>query len=352
MGKAYMTTMMGSRISTTLEIEGFHWFGDPAMEIRTEKPPLMLATYPPIWQWALRAAEFPVNVEWLDALGRPAAPVEDAWVSISRPGAHQDTWVGKTAEDGGVIFPELLLDDIGTYNLTIRASNFIPVTITFEVTPGPAAGLRFNKRGYVPGEEVIARLADIDMEGQSDIQLQVVAEDGIEIGDSLYFTVTQEMMGSGYFEGSFTIEGGPPNLDDDILQVTDGGWFSTSYFDLNDTAAPSGTVEDIVLVDGTPPDFGGLLGASPGPCSVLLEWDPGADPHGPLVYYIYKSLAPGDLGELIGTSWGSSFPDYTCQLGTPFYYTVRAQDRLGNEDSNEGQLEAIIPGVYLPLVLK
>ncbi|MFQ5342338.1 MAG: C25 family cysteine peptidase, partial [Anaerolineae bacterium] len=45
-GKSYMSTQVPDNVWRKAHFETYHWFGDPSMEIRTETPPLMLATKP------------------------------------------------------------------------------------------------------------------------------------------------------------------------------------------------------------------------------------------------------------------------------------------------------------------
>ncbi|MFC1879311.1 C25 family cysteine peptidase [Chloroflexota bacterium] len=350
LGKGYMQTMLGLGITGTIELEGFHWFGDPAMEIRTKKPPLMAVLPTDPWSWAYRRAEYIINVSELTQDNQPAAPIVDAKVAIAHPDRHEDHWVGRTNEAGDVVI-DMLADEAGSYNLTVMASNYTPFTTTFEVTAGPAAGLRFDRRGYTCDSEVFLRLADIDLEGLPDITLQVVAEDGLELGDTLEVTLVQEEMGTGIFRASFMTVYGEPYPDDDVLQVMDVNWFGTEYFDENDGLGGGGVISDTVFTDCAPPEFAGLESATAGVCSIDLSWQPGLDFNGPLEYYIYRSDIPGLLGDLIYISWSEFFSDRDCQIGKTFYYTVVAVDRLGQASGHDVQLGAAFNGVYLPMVV-
>jgi hypothetical protein len=61
---------------------------------------------------------------------------------------------------------------------------------------------------------------------------------------------------------------------------------------------------------------------------------------------IYKSLFPGQLGDVIATEvLTNSFTDKTYTLnGKTYYYTVRAVDRAGNESNNSNQVLLVAKG--------
>ena len=63
--KAYMSATSAHGITETIELEGYHWFGDPTMSIRTEKPPLMAVIDPSPWPWLLHPRDLSIHVDWL-----------------------------------------------------------------------------------------------------------------------------------------------------------------------------------------------------------------------------------------------------------------------------------------------
>ncbi|RME85972.1 MAG: hypothetical protein D6775_01395, partial [Caldilineae bacterium] len=69
LGKLYMSTQVPDNVWRKTHFETYHWFGDPSMEIRTETPPLTLATKPDLWLWALHPRDFTVHVSWEDLYG-------------------------------------------------------------------------------------------------------------------------------------------------------------------------------------------------------------------------------------------------------------------------------------------
>ena len=54
-----------------------------------------------------------------------------------------------------------------------------------------------------------------------------------------------------------------------------------------------------------------------------------------MAYNIYRDQTPGpSIGNLIGSTWAVSYPDYDIDPDQTYYYVVRAEDAVGNEDSN------------------
>ncbi|UCD92615.1 MAG: hypothetical protein JSV43_01445 [Methanobacteriota archaeon] len=94
----------------------------------------------------------------------------------------------------------------------------------------------------------------------------------------------------------------------------------------------------VTWVDLAPPDFGGLVSATDDGTggNVTLNWNPAPDVSPPVTYNIYMSLS--SMGQNFAT------PDYTTQTssiqvtglsnGVLYYFVVRAEDSLGNEDTN------------------
>lgn len=151
-GKKYMSQNVPNNAWRKLHFEAYHWFGDPAMEIRTEAPPLIVATKPDSWPWALHPQDFTVHVDWEDLYGpglAAAAAPREATVTISKQDSP-DHWVGATDETGDVTFPDLVTTELGTYDIVVTAPNSIPYEGTFESLPGSAGGLRMGDGIYSP----------------------------------------------------------------------------------------------------------------------------------------------------------------------------------------------------------
>lgn len=105
-------------------------------------------------------------------------------------------------------------------------------------------------------------------------------------------------------------------------------------------------------IDSTPPTFAGLQSAvdSGTGGNVTLSWfaatDPdtvesNSDPSLPIFYNIYYSLTPG--GQTIpwaGTT-GTGFEVTGLMDGNDYYFVVRAEDSVGNEDNNSVELSAM-----------
>ncbi len=328
--------MMKAKISSTDEkqanYEAYHWFGDPAMEIRTKKPIQIVAAHPkPDWPWMLHPRDFMVEV-WMDDGDQYQGPLEKATVTISKQDSPSDYWVGKTDEEGRVTFSGLVTGSLGEYDVVVTATDTTTYEGAFESVAGPG-GILLDAEIYGCPSDVGIKLADADLAGVGSVY-QVV-ETGIDV-ETVELTETSPV--SGVFAGSILATFSPDvHGGDGILQVTDGATISVVYADQGDTA----------LVDCDPPAFEGLAMAQRNRergC-VELEWVGAYDDHGPILYNIYRYGAGSDTGILIGTTWSESYTDFDAAPGQTYRYVVRAQDAAGNEAENS--VEVTVKGCPL-----
>jgi hypothetical protein len=343
-GRQYM---MKAKISSedtaekkTAEYEAYHWFGDPAMEIRTERPPqIMVALVPPLWPWALHPNDFTVNVFRDDE--QYQGPVEKAKVTISKQDKPSDYWVGETDEEGYVTFPGLVASSLGEYDVVVTASNTVPHTGTFESRAGPG-GILLDREVYGCPSEIEIKVADAALTGEEMLE-QVISTSG---GDEEIVRLIQTSPGSGMFVGTIPAVSSPRvDAGDGTLQVSDGQTITAFY----------GRLWDRALVDCDPPAFEGLAVAQRNPARgcVELEWAGAYDDHGPIIYRIYRYAFGSNTGVLIGTTWSESYTDFDAAPGGMYRYVVRAQDAAGNEDDNmvEGLVTGSFPTGVLLLLL-
>ena len=320
--------------------ELYQWFGDPAMEIRTETPNLIVAMVPPEWSWALQPRQFPVHVDWEDLYGPPkkgaglleaGGPLEGAKVTISKADSPSDYWVGKTDEEGNVTFPGLITSALGEYDVVVTASNCIPFQGTFVSQTGSSGGILLDAGVYSCSSEIEIKVADADLMGVETYDVSVYTTGGEEET----VTLRQTEMGTGLFIGVIRTSHAGMQRGDGTLQVSDGETISAEYYDEDDGTRNSVLVQDTAVVDCQPPDFGGLNSATLDNGCVELQWDAASDPHGLITYNIYRDQTPGPpIGSVIGSTWALSYRDCDCESGQTYYYVVRAQDAVGNEDGN------------------
>ena len=344
-GKAYMSQKTTSGITETLQLEGYHYFGDPSMEIRTEKPPLMIALAETPWLWALHRHDLPVTVNWLDD-GSIAGPVKKAKVTLSNSETSSDHWTAVTDEEGTAVFTDIKTSTAGIYDLTVSAANHIPVTTTIEVLPGPAGGIALDAEVYACESEITISGADSDLSGTGGMPVVVTTS----AGDSERL-VLEETETAGFFRGLLETGSGRENPGDMILQVNDGDIITAFYEDEDDGTRGSAVVEDSAEVDCQAPIFDGLGTITQDGCYAMLKWDAADERHGLVYYNIYRSESPAPpIGEKIGSTWALSTSDDICSSGQTYYYVVRAEDAVGNEDENmnEGSPESY--ELFLPLI--
>lgn len=348
-GKTYMVNQSAVTDELWAVLEGFHWFGDPASEIRTG-PPILLMTVvtPTLWTFALAPHPYTVMVEkWGGEL--PDTFMEGAKVTISKASEPQDYWTGKTGPGGTLTFPGLTTSSLGTYDVVVTAPNAIPFTTTLESQPGAAGGLQLDKDIYSCFSSIQVKAADANLKGVGNLDIALLSS----AGDSENVALAESGDNTGFFVGILPTTPGDPHIHDGVLQALDGQTITAQYNDANDGAGHTVVVTDTAQVDCLPPLFSGLVSVSVEDCSVHLTWEPASDPNGPVLYTIFRDLQAGPpVGNPIGETWSNSFNDYDCMPGMMLYYVVRARDILGNEENNFVELSIATPGIYLPVISK
>ncbi|MDY6988246.1 MAG: C25 family cysteine peptidase [Thermodesulfobacteriota bacterium] len=339
--------MMKAKISSTdatkkkmANYQAYHWFGDPAMAIRTKVPMQIAVLHPSPWPWTLYARDLTVNVS-LDDGDLYQGPLEKATVTISKEDSPSDYWVGKTDEEGNVTFPGLVASSLGDYEVVVTAYNTVTYEGTFQSETGPGAVL-LDREIYGCPSEIQIKVADSALVDQDVLEQEITAEGG----DKEWARLEATPPGSGFFVGTIAAVSTPPLVQyDGTLQVSNGQTIHVAYEEQEDQAT----------MDCDPPGFEGLVfaGRNPQRRCVELEWAEAYDSHGPILYNIYRYRGGSDAGELIGTTWSASYTDFDAAPGLTYHYLVRAQDTAGNEDDNEVQHEvegSSLTPVYLLLL--
>jgi hypothetical protein len=312
--------------------EAYHWFGDPAMEIRTKKPIQIVSAIPsPNWPWMLYPRDLTVEV-WKNDGDEYQGPLEKATVTISKEDHPSDYWVGRTDEEGCVTFPGLVTTSLGEYEVIVTGTDTTMYRDTFESIAGPG-GILLDREMYGCPSEIEIKVADSHHTGEGRME-QVVSSTG---GDQETVMLTETPPGSGVFVGFITAVSSPEvEKEDGTLQVSHGETVWVVYEDLDDTA----------LVDCDPPAFEGLAAAdrNQGRGCVELYWAEAYDDHGPILYNVYRYSGGSDRGVLVETTWSESYTDFDAPSGGTYRYVVRALDAAGNEDDNT--VERLVPGIF------
>lgn len=107
------------------------------------------------------------------------------------------------------------------------------------------------------------------------------------------------------------------------------------------------TVMPTTPVDSTPPTFGGVTNviADDDTGDITLVWNVAVDPNEPecnsdpsipIIYNIYVSEVPGsfDFAQPTATTSQQQYPFLDLERGVTYYFTVRAEDGAGNEETN------------------
>lgn len=134
-GKFYYATTYAESIYRKVEFEIFHWFGDPAMMIRTRVPETLSVFHP-----ALVFQGVPVDFEVAVECG--GSPLEGATVTLYREDVPGDYRTSTTDGTGTAIFAGLAASETGEYELVVTAPETVPYQGTFSSldapTPSPA----------------------------------------------------------------------------------------------------------------------------------------------------------------------------------------------------------------------
>jgi hypothetical protein len=156
------------------------------------------------------------------------------------------------------------------------------------------------------------------------------------------------------FEGEIGIQCGEVEPHNGRLDVSHGDIITAEYYDADDglgEALSPAFVEDSALVDIQPPEFGGLAITEGQGCYVRLAWDAAGEPHGPVMYNVYRGTSSGGpYDTLVGRTWTLSWTDELCPAEGTFYFNVNAEDVVGNVAENEVEGEVTIKNIYLPVI--
>lgn len=360
-GKAYMLSQAGlgytdfrgadltiTQTEALTALEEFHWFGDPASSIRTMKPSYsMMVTKPTLMNSLFKPVPLNILVSRQDGIERPQAPVANARVTVSRPDNPNDYWTGLTDSEGNITFSEFQATSGGLYDVVAIADDAVPYTGTLEVQPGSGGGIIMDSWGYTCDDIVNVNVADADLAGMGVITVTVTTSRAD--GELLRL----EEQSPGIFEGRIHTEVGRISPNDGGIQVQDDDAIWATYLDTTGGGDASGMVQDFAVVDCRPPDFYGAAPTIVQGCKVRLQWPQASDLHGPVLYSVYRDQAlDGNLGDLIVSTFANTYLDTSVACGQRYYYVVRAQDRFDNLEDNLVEVEAVLPGIYLPLVLR
>jgi len=336
-GKYYMfKTCQDTNNHKRTQFEVYHWFGDPSMEIRVEEPRWLRAVVATSWPSAFIPKNLPIHVKMTSEDGLiDKGALEKATVTVTHPDSPSEFWTATTDAEGNVVFTGLTARTIGEYEVTVTASGFIYDEQAFTCSPGSAGGVIMDAEMYSGMSSVVIKIADIDLAGlgAQDVNVSTTS------GDSEVFVLTEAPPGSGIFSETVPVEwaGLPPVVtpEDRILQLDDRDTITALYNDSDDGGGNPTSVVATATADCVAPGFGGLVMAVADKGALWLEWAPATDDHPGITYNIYRDQSPGHpVGERIGSTWGLSFPDYDARFGEGYYYVVRAEDAVGNEDTN------------------
>jgi hypothetical protein len=368
-GKAYMSQHTASGDQEKIQLEAYHYFGDPTMEIRTQKPPPMVVFHDPNWP-LYYPKDFSILVKWKDPVtGEEMAPLKDAKVtvkkseddssavdgsygsqgilSLSNTVVPRDHWVAYTGDDGIAVFPDLTTGYPGGYEVNVSAPNHLPAFSSFQSNPSSTGGVKLDAEIYRCGSSVVISVADKDLESAGSVTVTLVTDSG----DAESLQLKKVSGGSGLFTGAIETEIRGITVGDNYLSVSNGVEVTAIYWDADAGGSGPQSVEDSALFDCQPPEFEGLKDIAMDGCHARLDWETASDPNGPVIYQVFRATKRGSYyGEKIAETWLLSTSDLICGSGEKFYYNVRAVDGVGNMELNLVELDARFVGQVAPFV--
>ncbi len=369
-GKAHMSQHTASGDQEKIQLEAYHYFGDPSMEVRTQKPPPM-AVFHDNNRPLFHPEDFGVLVKWKDPItGDEMAPLKDAKVTVkksddnssSAQGSYgsesilspsntvvpHDHWVAYTGDDGIAVFPDLTTGYPGGYEVNVSAPNHLPAFSSFQSNPGSVGGIKLDAEIYRCGSSIVVSVADNDLINTGSVNVTLITN----TGDAESFQLNEVSGGSGLFTGAIQTGIDKITVGDNFLSVSDGVEVIAIYSDADADGSGPATVEDTAILDCQAPEFEGLKNLSMDGCYARLEWEPASDPYGPIIYQVFRDFRRGGsyYGEKIAETWLLSASDLICGSGEKYYYTVRAIDGVGNMELNTVELSARFIGQLMPFV--
>jgi|GEM_PF-872997 len=332
-GQLHLLAENGSGSDTIDNFEWFILFGDPSLLWRTVAPAVPAVSHPE--QMFLGQASLAVSVS--DGGGAPLSGLRVTAFSSAQTPVQS---FGLTDDTGQV---NLAFPDVptlpGDLRITVTGYNLAPYQMSIPIVSGE------------PCDPPTA--FDVENAGDNDVLLSWTPSPHSLDGYKIYRSTT----GAG---GPFQLLAEVPLGSTYHDRSVSGGliyWYKMKtvcqYDGVDFTECLAVTAVGECRLE---PVFGGVTAVtapSAENCRLELAWDtaqsacvsfPG------ITYNVYRSLTADGLTSLIASGVvGTTYADTTVQSDTRYYYTVRAVDSGGNEDTNSVRLSGIPsgpPGVF------
>jgi len=292
--------------------------GDASVDMWTGQPTALSVSHSPVIFFG--ATFFDVSV--------PGVP--GALVGLSLNGE----WIASALTDGSGAAHLTWSDPIaaaGAYTLTVTKHDRLPYQGDVTATASSSNGIVMASPEIVGDNMTITMMvSDADLAGNGTTTVDVTS-DAEPAGE----TVTLNEIGSdtGAFTGTIDTHTGTAVAGKIKIQADDT--VVVDYYDAN-TGKGSAHKTAEVEVDLTAPTFAGLSSADGFDLRVELSWSAATEPHGPVVYSIYRAETSGgqNFDTPLATTTNLAYTDNGLTNYTDYYYVVRATDALGNQETN------------------
>ena len=186
---------------------------------------------------------------------------------------------------------------------------------------------------YSCDDTISIDLADADLDGPT--ASVTIASDSETTPETVTLAATDI---DGKYTGTIDTSGATPSANG-TLEISHGDTITVTYIDADDgEGGYDVTKTDEALADCRAPDFDGVREALSGDNQAILHWDAATDDT-PVTYHVYRSDGPGqqDFSTPIADVTETTYVDGTVVNGQTYWYVVRAEDAVGNKETNRIQ---------------
>ena len=198
---------------------------------------------------------------------------------------------------------------------------------------GPRGTVWIDEDAYSCASLMKIKLFDTDLEAYGSQQITVTTDGG----DYETVFLTESDSTHGIFAGGISLESGPPNTEDTILQVSHGQVITATYNDTDDGTGNPATVTDTAQVDCEPPVIFNVNIDAPGPePTVTFQTDEPSSAR--VLYATFCPSADYTVEDNPILTTNHTIILKTVSPETDYFFVIEAEDAFGNQvtDDNSG----------------
>jgi hypothetical protein len=225
------------------------------------------------------------------------------------------------------------LNNFQNYLFVVRAKDLLGNTDTnrveFSVTPAAKSAVTsiVTPGTSVKGDVTIKYFVSVPLQDSVSLQCYFSSDSGKTFSATSNVTgrlsgVMSSKMDSLIWHSGTDYKGESPKVQFSITPAGRGGTGNSA-------------ISNNLTIDNKPPVFYGLVSAKGDTNSATLSWHPGTDLDGPVKYYVYQSSTKSmGYSSSVATTLDSMIVIPNLQNFQTYFFVVRAQDQVGNIDTN------------------